>query len=385
MRGGDPNDFFSIYNVTTPIDKEIKIWDGSWKKMTIKKMNPVGMLFYNHKNGHFRLFAESNEQKQELKLIYGLCGIDIIGIEVRGFYDGGWDYYYIFDGKKLYTVTQEHSEFSSTELKWHKREIGQSQLQSDTILANKDEQIVSIGGTDFTFVKIVPDKEAKASYQGSTSMFSSMFSSTQNTVKSDFDQMRKVTKKILSEQRLAYEERRKKEREAREIKEKEEKEEKAAAAAAAVAKAEAALKAAQDAPKCKELELKFDSLKKALVEIDKIKKFWETQEDNTKSNAEICAEEWKKTEKAERIAEIDALIGGLYDITEMIKTNKDLCWAYFETIRLNGTLFPDVFDELENITKNKNDKTSLGVFQRLAKELAESKIEANKSAYTSWR
>jgi hypothetical protein len=332
------------------------------------------MLFYNHKNRHFRLFLKYNEPN----LIHGLCGIDIKDMEVRRFGSMGWSHYYIFEGKKLYTVTMDKSQFY-TELQWNKKEIGQSQsqsqLQSVTKLENQTEQTeqtVSIDGIDFTFVKIVSDNEAKSNYQGTSSIIS-----TQDTVKSYFKQAQDVENKISSEQRIANDEKRKKEQEAREKREKEEKE---AAEVAAVAKAEAALKAAQDAPKCKELELKFRSLEKALVEIENIKKFWETQNIDKVSTAESCAEAWKKTQTVEKIAEIDALIGELYDINEMIQTNKDLCWEYFKTIRLNGMLFPGVLYELSKITKNKN-KTSFGVFQRLTDDLAQSKRSANESAY----
>ena len=348
--------------------------DGRWQKETTKEINPVGMLFYNHKNRHFRLFLKYNEPN----LIHGLCGIDIKDMEVRRFGSMGWSHYYIFEGKKLYTVTMDKSQFY-TELQWNKKEIGQSQsqsqLQSVTKLENQTEQTeqtVSIDGIDFTFVKIVSDNEAKSNYQGTSSIIS-----TQDTVKSYFKQAQDVENKISSEQRIANDEKRKKEQEAREKREKEEKE---AAEVAAVAKAEAALKAAQDAPKCKELELKFRSLEKALVEIENIKKFWETQNIDKVSTAESCAEAWKKTQTVEKIAEIDALIGELYDINEMIQTNKDLCWEYFKTIRLNGMLFPGVLYELSKITKNKN-KTSFGVFQRLTDDLAQSKRSANESAY----
>lgn len=370
MRGGkNPDDFFSIYNVTTPIDTESKIWvDGRLQKRTTKEMNSVGMLFYNHKNGHFRLFLKYNEPN----LIHGLCGIDIKDMEDRRFGSMGWSYYYIFEGKKLYTVTMDKSGFY-TELQWSKNEIRQLPSKSGTKLQNQEEQTVSIDGTDFTFAKIVPDNEAKDNYQGSTSMFS-----TQDTVKSYFDQMRKVETKISSERQLANEKKHKKEQEEREKREKEEKE---AAELAAAAEAEAALKAAQDAPICNELESKFGSLEKALVEIENIKKFWETQNIHKVSTAESCAEEWKKTQTAEKIAEIDALIGELYDITEMIKTNKDLCWEHFKTIRLNRKLFPAVLFELDKITKNKNDKTSLGVFQRLANEQEVSIREAQRDEW----
>ena len=167
-------------------------------RLSAKNINvsmDIGILFYNHKNGHFRLFSKGSPPKGPMvKLINALCGFGKESSMVEKEYRFlGWKYYYIFDGKKLLAVNQK-SDWNS-ELYHYTIDITPtpSKAADVTTLENKTEEEKDIHGTKFTFVKIVNDDIAKTTHQGSTS-----YTDRERTkLKSYFEQAR-VVQEILS-------------------------------------------------------------------------------------------------------------------------------------------------------------------------------------------
>lgn len=181
MRGGkDPEDFFNIYHVTAPITSDTgKHRDGV--KVTATKFEDVGILFYNHKTGHFKLFSKiykpsNGTEFHMVKLINNLCGIGENEMMNHTLDESGWRYYYIFDGKKLWAVNKKQQS-SQDVWKPYKIDIGTKPPQHSVKTLEKisAEQDVNIGDSIYscTIVKIVTDDDAKTKYQGSEGFFTS--------------------------------------------------------------------------------------------------------------------------------------------------------------------------------------------------------------------
>ena len=193
MRGGkDPNDFFSIYHVTVPITRNTdKHKDGV--RLTATKFEDVGILFYNHKTGHFKLFSKKHEPSNGtgihiVELINRLCGVGKNDMLDYTLDESSWKYYYIFDGNTLWAVKKNESSQGG---KQYKIEIRKNPTQQRiTKLENKQEQDVNIGDSisSCTIVKLVDDDEAKTNYQGSEGVFT--FEDTQ--LRSYFQKVQEV-------------------------------------------------------------------------------------------------------------------------------------------------------------------------------------------------
>ena len=170
MRGGkDPDDFFSIYHVTAPITSDTgKHRDGV--KVTATKFEDVGILFYNHKTGHFKLFSKTYKPSNGtefhmVKLINKLCGIGENEMMNHTLDESGWRYYYIFDGKKLWAVNKKQQS-SQDVWKPYKIDIGttasaQKVTTFAKISAGEQDVIIGDGISSCTIVKIVTDDNAK--------------------------------------------------------------------------------------------------------------------------------------------------------------------------------------------------------------------------------
>ena len=205
--GKKDDDFFSIYRVTIPDTQTTTTHGRKEINETIDVIKDVCVLFYNHKNGQFRLFSKTTDGRTIIfdrtimfKLINALCGFDRESKILDQRYDSyGWEYYYIFDGKDLYVVDTVTS-VRDTEMHNRKTKITPKDKQSPSPsavakLENISNQKVPIDGTEFTFDKIVDDGEAVTKYQGKTSFFSS----DDTKLDSYLDQARKI-KGILSQQ-----------------------------------------------------------------------------------------------------------------------------------------------------------------------------------------
>ena len=185
MKGGgvfgkdkDPNDFFSIYTVTTP--HKFFFTDKFNRQLTDEFIAMICILFYNHSNGHFRLFAigrgKTKFEREVFTLINGLCGNGTLkSHEIVHFHDSdNWHDYFIFDGKLsgVYIVRKDN-DVSYKKIDIDRLYVPNAQKTSSppsepSHLNNVDKQILTFGDKSFTFVKAVEDAEAKKTYQGST-------------------------------------------------------------------------------------------------------------------------------------------------------------------------------------------------------------------------
>ena len=236
MRGGlwfnkDHTDFFSIYHVTTPGTDTISRWGPNGRAIE-EKINvsmDVGILFYNHKTGHFRLFSKDPRNPMVMvKLVNGLCGLGTDTMVENTYGMRGWQYYYIFDGKKLWAVNIRNGQIDITQ--------GQSPAADVTKLENKTDQTVEFSGATFTLDKIVDDNTAETTHQGSTS-----FTDGGSTKRESYFQQALAVYDILSEK---LQEKKKLDLEKKNEKEKSEKEAAAMYAASPEGMAKAAAAAA---------------------------------------------------------------------------------------------------------------------------------------------
>ena len=280
MNGGGGDDFFSIYGIS--------------KYNEATKTNPViGILFYNHKTKKFHLFINHNDvgyHNDAIKLIAGLYGFNII-LNFNHTFDlprNEFDYYFIFDGKKLYSARYIPGNTAAIETFTKHQIEPESPVSPTQTQLNKETQTQTVAFNDinFTFTKLVDETVAKSKYQPFDS-YSLFVDNTKQRIESAFN--------------MAIEN-----------------------------KATAVNKAAGELEICKVLQTKIQPAKNALDEIDKIKSFFETNR-GTMTKEEIKTK-WKREKTPEEITRIDKLIGDLLETKKLINANITLCSKYLRSI-----------------------------------------------------